>query len=826
MSKIFFKTVLGLLAVAATVWPAQAALPGMKTLSGHVPAAVSQLIATGDLSGETNLQLAIGLPLRNQEALTNLLQQIYDPASPNYHHYLTPEDFAAQFGPTEEDYQKVKDFATASGFTISATHPNRVLLDVSGKASDVEKAFHVNLRTYQHPTEARKFFAPDSDPYVDASVPILHVSGLENYYKASPAFKIRPQATGGKPSLGSAPGGAYQGKDFRTAYVPGTPLTGSGQNVALFQLDGFYASDIAAYATQIGLTTVPNLVTVPVDGGVPTPTTVGNGEVSLDIEMVLSMSPGVGNIYVYEGPNFTSTSIYTIFENIFSKIADDDLAKQVGCSWFIIDGVPDPISEQLFQQMALQGQSFFEASGDFDAYTGAIQYPCDSPSVTLVGGTTLTTGPQATYASETVWNWDVEFPGQGFDGEGSSGGISPSYLIPSWQTNINTTLSGGSKTRRNVPDVALTGDNVWVDFGDGATEVVGGTSCAAPLWAGYTALINQQAAINHHAPVGFLNPALYAIANSASYANCFHDITTGNNEWSASPNEFVAVTGYDLCTGLGTPNGTNLINQLVGVANTNPFVAILSAPAPPWGSTLSVLNGSNPNGPWFLFVQDDTALNAGIVSNGWFVTLVTGNPVGNAADNEIYAAPTNLPSLLAAGSYWNVSLSVTNYGPSSSTNVSVTDTLPFPPGITLASNSVTLGSATLSGYTVTWNVGNLPINAGATMNLSFYVSADGLYTNSATVNALTDDPNPGDNTIVSIASVAPTVPPLLSGSLSGIGGHFTFNVTGSPDATTVIQASTNLVDWVQVYSGTGSFSFTDMNTTNIPFRFYRAVTEP
>jgi uncharacterized repeat protein (TIGR01451 family) len=171
-------------------------------------------------------------------------------------------------------------------------------------------------------------------------------------------------------------------------------------------------------------------------------------------------------------------------------------------------------------------------------------------------------------------------------------------------------------------------------------------------------------------------------------------------------------------------------------------------------------------------------------------------------------------------------LSVTNYGPSSSTNVYVSDTLPFASGIMLASNAVTLGSVTVSGYNLIWNVGNLPINAGATLNLNFYVSADGLYTNTATVDALTGDPNPSDNTVVSVASVAPSNPPILSGSLSVLGGHFTFNVTGNSGATTVIQASTNLVNWVPVYTGTSPFSFTDMNTTNIPYRFYRAVTEP
>ena len=423
MSKKIFKMGFGLLAAVSLAFPAGVSAAGSKTLSGHVPAAVSHLKAKGHLAATNQMTLAIGLPLHNTEALTNLLAQIYDPASTNYHRFLTPDEFTAQFGPTAQDYQAAKDFAQAHGLTVTGTHPNRMLLKVSGKAADVENAFGVTLHTYRHPTENRDFYAPDTDPVLSASLPINHVSGLETYSTASPRLKAGAAAqavsattvssgesAAGSPNRGTAPGGNYQGQDFRNAYAPGTTLTGAGQNVGLFQLDGYYPSDITAYETQIGLTTnLPNIVVVPVDGGVPVPTSFGNPEVSLDIEMVLSMSPGVSNIYVYEGPNFSSLSIYTVFEDVLNKMASDNVAKQIGCSWYIVNGSPDPVAEQIFQQMALQGQSFFAASGDSDAYTGFIAFPSDSPHITLVGGTTLTTGPRASYGSETVWNWDIEF---------------------------------------------------------------------------------------------------------------------------------------------------------------------------------------------------------------------------------------------------------------------------------------------------------------------------------------------------------------------------------------------------------------------------------
>ena len=312
----------------------------------------------------------------------------------------------------------------------------------------------------------------------------------------------------------------------------------------------------------------------------------------LDIEMAISMAPGLSKVYVFEGD---------ITDDIFNAMAASNQVKQLSASWTY--GI-DAVSEQIFQQFAAQGQSFFNASGDSDAYNAVsnpVQTPADDPHITVVGGTTLTTTNSA-WASETVWNWDIEY-GALYDGIGSSGGISTTYAIPSWQTNIIMTANRGSTTFRNLPDVALTADNVYVIYGGGITGAFGGTSCATPLWAGFMALVNQQAVANGKPTIGFINPVVYALASGPNYTNLFHDITTGNNTWSGSPNLFRAVPGYDLCTGLGTPIGANLIAALAGAASLH-----VSPPPPPYGSTLSALNGGNPNGAWELFVQDDTPL--------------------------------------------------------------------------------------------------------------------------------------------------------------------------------------------------------------------------
>ena len=539
----------GLLALLL-IPPATAARAAERqALHGHVPAAAARLQPVDHLPGANRLRLAIGLPLRNKEALANLIHEVYDPASPSYRQYLTPEQFTERFGPTEQDYQTLIQFAKSHRLTVTTQHPNRVVLDVEGAVADIEKTFHLNIRVYQHPKEARTFHAPDREPSLDLAVPVVHISGLDNYSLPHPNSKARPigQLANATPNAGSGPGGAYAGADFRAAYVPGTPLTGTGQSVGLLQFDGYYASDIAAYRAQFGLPNIP-LVNVSVNGGVGTPGS-NNAEVCLDIEMVMAMAPGVSTIYVYEAPNSLANWV-----GLLSRMANDNLAKQLSCSWF--GGGPDPTAEGIFQQMAAQGQSFFCASGDSDAFTGPIEFPSDSPNITLVGGTTLTTGGAGgSYVSETVWNWG--------GGTGSSGGTSTYYPIPTWQQGVSMVANQGSTTMRNIPDVALTGDNVYVRYNNGGSGNFGGTSCAAPLWAGFIALVNQQAAASGRPTVGFLNPAIYTIGKGGTYTSVLHDTTTGNNFSGSSPSKFPAVAGYDLCTGWGSPS-VGLIDALSG----------------------------------------------------------------------------------------------------------------------------------------------------------------------------------------------------------------------------------------------------------------------
>ncbi len=513
----------------------------------RLPPEAANSPALGRLAGTERLDLAIGLPLRNTQALTNLLQQLYDLGSPRFRKYLTPAQFAEQFGPTEQDYQAVKDFAASEGLAVVGAHPNRTLLNVRGSVTDIQRAFHVTLQRRAHPLEARTFYAPDTDPTVDESLPILTVGGLDNYVLARPMSLVTRNAVSTRnatPNSGSGPTGLYMGNDFRAAYAPGVPLTGAGQTVGLLQFSGFYPADIARYKAQAGLPDVP-VNAVLVDGATGEPDS-NNIEVALDIEMAISMAPGLSQVLVYEEPNPGNPN------TVLNRIATDNIAKQISASWqYAIDAS----TEQIFQQFAAQGQSFFNASGDYGAYYGPIAQPSDDPYITIVGGTRLTmSGSGAAWQDETAWNQGYVHTASGLSYFAGGGGISTTYSMPAWQQDFSTPANQGSGSMRNIPDVAMVATDVLVIYDNGRTDACFGTSISAPLWAAFTALINEQASNDAMPPVGFLNPLLYAFGRMPGYATIFHDVTVGNITNWASPDRFFATPGYDLCTGLGTPN--------------------------------------------------------------------------------------------------------------------------------------------------------------------------------------------------------------------------------------------------------------------------------
>jgi hypothetical protein len=652
----------------------------LRTLRGHVPDAVGRSRPVSDVAAQTQLRLAVGLPLRNKAALTNLIEGLYNPASPQFHRYLTTEQFTEEFGPTQEDYQKAQDFLGSRGLKVTGTHPDRMVVEVIGAAADVEKAFHVHLRVYRHPTEQRNYFAPDTEPQVEADVPVLDVMGLDDYILPHPLDLQRRKGDGpdgrgvtNYAEKGSGPNGTYIGNDFRAAYVPGVTNTGTGEYIGLVEFGPYWTNDIYVYETNAGLSTNIAVSNIFLDGVTEPPASgTDAGEQAIDIEMSISMAPGATVLY-YGGE---------VVDDIYSRIASDNLAKQISCSFSF--GI-DATTEELYQEFVAQGQNFFVASGDAGAYVGTIDPPAAEPYITIVGGTALyTVTLGGAWQEELAW-------------VGSGGGVSTFYAMPDYQQGINMAPLGGSSTMRNFPDVAMMADTVIFIADNNRTGAVGGTSCSTPQWAGFYALANEQAAALGEPPLGFFNPALYALGKSANYSQCFHDITSGNTtNYSSGPNRFFAAPGYDLCTGWGSPNGSNLMNALTGIGTNN-----------------------------FLLYATPAALN--LTVGGGDTVLVTDQPM-NGFSGAVSLSATNLPTGVTA-----------SFNPASTAGASIL-TLTAGRTATVGTSTVTLtgvsGSITQSVALTLTVMGATPGTSQVSLSSAFNRTA--IYTDGATFSGGAD----------------------------------------------------------------------------------------
>jgi subtilase family serine protease len=545
----------------------------LQVLHSHVRSVVSsgQAAPMGVLPRTQRMNIAITLPLRNPAELTSLLERLYDPSSPDFRQFLSVAQFTEQFGPTAQDYQAVVKFAKDNGFTVTETPANRLLVDVTGTVAQVEKAFHVTMGLYRHPTENRAFYSPDREPSLELSVPVAHIAGLNDFSMPHPKLKRAAAGQAIVSHAGSGPGGAYLGGDMRAAYYGGTTLTGSGQSVGLCEFDGYNMSDVTSTFDGVSYTVPINNVLI---DGASGGSDGDDGEQVLDIVQAIAMAPGMTQVRVYIAPGTTSIGVGD--KDMFNKMATDNISKQLSCSW---GWNPDDTSadDPIFQEFAAQGQNLFVASGDAGAYTGSNStdesYPAESVYVVAVGGTDLTTnGAGGAWEAETAW-------------PDSSGGPSDNgFAIPSWQSGVANSSNGASATIRNLPDVAAEGnfDNYLCSQGSCSGDW-GGTSFAAPRWAGFLALINQQMVNNGNPTLGFINPAVYTIGKGSSFVSDFHDITSGNNN-NGKGKSYNAVTGYDLVTGWGSPNGQNLINALAG--SSSPSFALSDSP-----SSLTITQG-------------------------------------------------------------------------------------------------------------------------------------------------------------------------------------------------------------------------------------------
>ena len=481
------------------------------------------------------------------------------------HEPLSRQEYAQRYGADPADIAQVEWFAREHDLTVVESSVPRRVVVLAGTVAQMNAAFQVDLQRYERDSE--RFRARTGHVYVPAELAdvVTGIFGLDN----------RPQTRSYAQSF--APAGpivlaadaatvSYTPPQVAALYSFPTASNGSGQTIALIELGGGYAqSDLDTYFQQLGLAT-PTVVSVSVDGATNAPTGDPNsadGEVVLDIEVAGGVAPGA-HIAVYFAPNTDQGFLDAVTTATHDTTNTPSV---ISISW---GGPESSWTAQAQQQMSqafadagMLGITVCCAAGDGGASDGVgdgllhVDFPASSPNALGCGGTSLT-GSGGAIASETVWN----------DGNGSAtgGGVSDTFDLPTWQAQAGVPPSAnpGGRVGRGVPDVAAdadpqTGYQILVD---GQSVVIGGTSAAAPLWAGLIALLNQQLG----QPVGFLNPVLY---QQLQPATVMHDVTSGNNDgYTAGP-------GWDACTGYGSPNGAALLQALTALRGQP-----VGAPAP------------------------------------------------------------------------------------------------------------------------------------------------------------------------------------------------------------------------------------------------------
>jgi subtilase family serine protease len=637
-------------------------------MTRHVREAVldGQALSVGRLPATQTMQLNIVLPLRNQGELDNFLRELSDPSSGMYRRFLTVPEFTERFGPTQADYDAVVRFAKANGFTVVGGTRDGMDVQIVGPVSAVEKAFHVTMGTYQHPTEDRIFYAPDREPTINLPFQLWHISGMDNYSIPHPMFvkksdyaaahgidveKVVSHAT-----TGSGPSASFLGSDMRAAYYGGTALTGAGQNLGLFEYLGTDLADLTTYYKNVGQTNNVPITLLSTDGTSTSCVDTRAGgdcddtEQTLDMTQAIGMAPGLASLVMYIGS--TDTAI------ISAMTTHSPLPTTIGCSWGWTPADPSTLNPY-FQKMSAQGQNFFAASGDSSTWSSRNEaWPADNAYVVSVGGTDLITASAGgAWKSETAW---VD----------SGGGISPDAIpIPSWQqiSGVINSSNKGSTTLRNGPDVSANANFTFYVCADQTTCTAndyGGTSFATPMWAGYIALVNQQLAANGDPTIGFINPTIYAQNVTSSYGADFHDITSGTS------GSYSAVTGYDLVTGWGSPNGVGLINALTGGSSPTPNFSISASP-----SSVSVVQGSNGSSTITTAVSGGFDAAIALTASGQPTGVtVTFNPTSIAAPGSGSSAMSMAVASTTATGTYTITVTGTGGGITQKTTVALTVT--------------------------------------------------------------------------------------------------------------------------------------------------------
>jgi kumamolisin len=462
--------------------------------------------------------------------------------------HLSRAEFARRHGASRADLDAVREFAEAHGLAVVQEHAGRRTLVLAGTVAQFSDAFDVELHHCSHPGGTYRGRTGFVNVPTELSGIIEAVLGLDNRPQAEAHFRV--QTTKAKRHSRPAQAGATSFTPVQLAAIYDFPQgDGAGECIALIELGGGYKpQDLQTYFSGLGVP-LPTVTAVSVDQATNQPTGSADGpdgEVMLDIEIAGAIAPAAA-IAVYFAPNTDAGFLDAVTTAIHDEVRRPSV---ISISWGGAESTwtqqAMTTMDQAFQAAAAMGITVCVAAGDSGSTDGVsdgsnhVDFPASSPNALACGGTSLQANG-TTIVSEVVWNDGNPASGAG------GGGVSTFFALPSWQQGLDTTDTEGTSTplsMRGVPDVSgdadpQTGYNILVD---GQTAVFGGTSAVAPLWAGLIARIN--AAAGHSA--GLMNPALYG------QPAALHDITQGNN------GGFAASSGWDACTGLGSPDGAKI----------------------------------------------------------------------------------------------------------------------------------------------------------------------------------------------------------------------------------------------------------------------------
>ncbi len=564
--------------------PTSVPLPPLPAI-GTLPLAAEGAQALGPLSPESRLQLSIGLDT-NRQALADDLAALYDPTSPHFGQFLTPDQVAARYGAPQGDVDKVTAFLSAQGFQIGSVSALRDSISVSATVAQIAATFHLVLQSFQQ--HGATFFGPTGQVSLPPQMQplITSILGLSNFAQPGPsAGRASLPLTDADGSSGQAASGAQAAcpqfhvlippKKVAAAYhyaeIYQAGYTGKGIKIGEIEFnDHVSEQDITAFLACTTGGTLHRQV-VPVDGGAQQFTDDATFEATQDFEELSAMAPDA-QLLEYQTPSCSSADVTCLasgghtwpqaFYDAINQVAREKRVQVASMSWLTLEDAltPNELSMlgQATQRLAAEGIPFATAAGDCGAFgdssfgrpstygTPSILFPTDDPYALSVGGTTLATDDQGHRTSEIAWSDANPDKTNCANTWGTGGGLSKYYKQPSWQQGPGVKNSA-STGYREAPDVAAIAIHL-PGFYQGQWYGVYGTSFAAPIWAAGLSLVAQGLQSHHKSPLLGSTPTFYRLATHSGKLHPYYDVTQGTDLY------YQCTSGWDYPTGWGAPN--------------------------------------------------------------------------------------------------------------------------------------------------------------------------------------------------------------------------------------------------------------------------------